>query len=45
MFFLSNVTEGGEIAFQIADNETFSEQVIFASKRIAITAVRGKKEG
>ena len=29
MFFLSNVTEGGEIAFQIADNETFSEQVIF----------------
>jgi len=26
MFFLSNVTEGGEIAFQIADNETFSEQ-------------------
>ena len=28
MFFLSNVTEGGELAFQIADNATFSHQVI-----------------
>ena len=30
MYFLSNVTEGGEIAFQIADNETFSAQVLFS---------------
>ena len=27
MFFLSNVTEGGELVFQIADNATYSKEV------------------
>lgn len=27
MFFLSNVTQGGELAFQIADNATYSQEV------------------